>query len=113
MAVLRVMDLVEPLWPLTLAAGLPVRGAVITVLGHALFSPVASLQATVTAGCIAQARTSSNKVVRCLRCLRCSLLTALALLWLQTRSVRASIWCPKSTHSLPRCTLRSLLSCRP
>ena len=56
MAVLRVMDLAEPLWPLTLAAGTPVRGAVVAVLGHALFSPVAGLQPTATAGCIAQAR---------------------------------------------------------
>jgi len=55
-AVLRVTDLAEPLWPLTLAAGLPVRGAVVAVLGHALFSPVAGLQPTATAGCIAQAR---------------------------------------------------------
>ena len=56
MAVLRVLDLAEPLWPLTLAAGCPARGAVVAVLGHALFSPVAGLQPTATAGCIAQAR---------------------------------------------------------
>ena len=55
-AVLQVMDLTEPLWPLTLAWGLPVRGAMITVLGYALFSPVAGLHPMATAGCMAQAR---------------------------------------------------------